>query len=99
MQTASLLSLATAVPPNVIEQQEAKALARDAFGGKKELFDRLSGVFDNAGIARRHLVAPSDWYMANHGWHDRNAVYLESSQSLFLEAASAAIEQSGLAPD
>jgi len=99
MQTASLLSLATAVPPNVVEQYEAKATAREAFGGKKALFDRLSGVFDNAGIARRNIVAPLDWYTRSHGWRDRNAVYLESSQNLFIEVASAAIEQAGLAPD
>ncbi len=99
MQSASLLSLATAVPNGMIEQHEAKARAREAFGGKKALFDRLSGVFDNAGIAKRHIVAPHDWYVESHGWHDRNSVYLEASQHLFIEAASAAIEQAGLAPD
>ncbi len=99
IRPCSLLSLATAVPPHVIEQSEAKARAREAFGGKKELFDRLSGVFDNAGIARRHIVAPKDWYMHGHGWHDRNAVYLEASEQLFIEAATAAIEKAGLRPD
>ena len=79
MKQCSLLSLATAVPPYVIEQSDAKIRAREAFGGQKALFDRLSGVFDNAGIARRHIVAPQDWYMDSHGWHDRNAVYLEAS--------------------
>ena len=99
MQQCSLLSLATAVPPHVIEQQDAKACAREAFGGKKALFDRLAGVFDNAGIARRHIVAPQEWYMSAHGWHDRNAVYLDAAESLFVEASSAAIEKAGLAPD
>jgi alkylresorcinol/alkylpyrone synthase len=98
-QPCSLLSLATAVPPYVVTQEEAKELAREAFGGKKALFDRLSGVFDNAGIARRHIVAPHDWYMASHGWRDRNAVYLEAAENLFVEAASAAIEKSGLMPE
>jgi len=99
MQSCSLLSLATAVPPHVIEQSDAKARAREAFGGKKALFDRLSGVFDNAGIARRHIVAPQDWYMHGHGWHDRNAVYLEAAEQLFIDAATAAIEKAGLKPD
>jgi alkylresorcinol/alkylpyrone synthase len=99
MRPCSLLSLATAVPPHVVEQSEAKARAREAFGGNKALFDRLSGVFDNAGIARRHIVAPQDWYMTSHGWHDRNDLYLEASENLFVEAATAAIEQAGLAPD
>src|SRR3954454_22790273 len=99
MQPCSLLSLATAVPPQIVEQSEAKARARIAFGGRKALFDRLSGVFDNAGIARRHIVAPQDWYMADHGWHDRNAVYLKASEALFAEAAAAAIEKAGMPPE
>ena len=99
MQPCSLLSLATAVPPHVIEQSEAKARAREAFGGRKALFDRLSGVFDNAGIARRHIVAPQDWYMADHGWRDRNDLYLEASEALFAQVAQAAIAKAGLAPD
>lgn len=98
MQTCSLLSLATAVPPQVVRQSEAKVRAREAFGGRKELFDRLSGVFDNAGIAKRHIVAPQDWYMCGHGWHERNAVYLEAAESLFVEAATAAIRKAGLTP-
>jgi alkylresorcinol/alkylpyrone synthase len=99
MRPCSLLSLATAVPPHVVEQSEAKARAREAFGGKKALFDRLSGVFDNAGIARRHIVAPPDWYMSSHGWHDRNALYLEATEQLFIDAATAAIEKAGLKPN
>jgi alkylresorcinol/alkylpyrone synthase len=98
MQPCSLLSLATAVPPHVVEQGDAKLCAREAFGGNKALFDRLSGVFDNAGIARRHIVAPLDWYLASHGWRDRNAVYLKAAEDLFVEAATAAIERAGLEP-
>src|SRR6185503_16802448 len=98
MRPCSLLSLATSVPPNVIEQGEAKALARQAFGGRKALFDRLSGVFDNAGIARRHIVAPPDWYLSRHGWSDRNAVYLHAAEQLFIDASTAAIEKAGLKP-
>lgn len=92
----SLLSLATSVPPHIVEQQEAKIRAREAFGGNKALFDRLSGVFDNAGIAKRHIVAPLDWYMSDHGWHDRNELYLYAAEELFVEAASQAIAGAGL---
>jgi len=99
MQGCSLLSLATAVPPHVIQQSDAKAAAREAFGGRKALFDRLASVFDNAGIARRHIVAPQSWYLGDHGWHDRNNVYLEAAEQLFVQAAAAAIEKAGLAPE
>jgi alkylresorcinol/alkylpyrone synthase len=37
--------------------------------------------------------------MGDHGWRDRNNLYLEASEALFAEAASAAIERAGLAPD
>ena len=97
MQPCSLLSLATAVPPFVIEQSAAKEIGRRAFA-RKELFDRLSGVFDNAAIARRHVVAPPEWYEAPHGWAERNAVYLEASERMFEDAARAAIERAGLSP-
>ena len=63
MHSCSLLSLATAVPPQPSSRSPTrKRSARRAFGGKAALFDRLSSVFDNAGIDNRHLVAPPDWY-------------------------------------
>src|SRR5580765_754263 len=99
MQPCSLLSVATAVPAQSIAQADAKERARRAFGGRKALFDRLSGVFDNAGIDQRHIVAPPEWYEESHGWHDRNAIYLKAAEDLFIEAASTAIEEAGLAPD
>ena len=98
MLPCSLLSLATAVPTDSITQPEAKALGRQAFGGKLALFDRLSGVFDNAGIDKRHLVAPVEWYARGHGWAERNAVYLRAAEALFEEAARAAIAKAGLEP-
>ncbi len=99
MQPSSLLSLATAVPTHVVEQAHAKEAARRAWGGKPALFDRLSGVFDNAGIATRHIVAPPEWYEQPHGWHDRNAVYLAAAQELFERAVAQAIARAGLQPE
>src|SRR5215210_175352 len=96
MHSCTLLSLATAVPPDRIAQSDAKELGRRAFGGKAALFNRLSSVFDNAGIDNRHLVAAPDWYEHSHGWAERNAIYLEAAEQLFVEAASAAIGKAGL---
>ena len=98
MHKVGLLSLATALPPYSVEQSVAKAKAREVFGGKKELFDRLASVFDNAGIARRHIVAPTIWYEGHHGWKERNRVYLDACDALFREAATGAISQAGLQP-
>jgi alkylresorcinol/alkylpyrone synthase len=93
-----LLSLATALPPFSVAQDEAKALGRELFAGRKALYDRLSGVFDNAGIANRALVAPLNWYQGDHGWQSRNDLYLRASEELFAKAAASAIEKAGLQP-
>jgi alkylresorcinol/alkylpyrone synthase len=98
MHKIGLLSLATALPPHTVEQSHAKAKARELFGGRKALFDRLAGVFDNAAIAQRHIVAPIDWYESHHGWKERNRVYLDACDALFRDAAIKAIEQAGVSP-
>jgi len=98
MNEVGLLSLATALPPHIVEQGVAKAKAREMFGGRKQLFDRLATVFDNAAIAQRHTVAPIEWYEGHHGWKERNRLYLDASDALFREVAIAAIDQAGLKP-
>ena len=98
MDKVGLLSLATAVPPYSVEQSLAKTKAREVYGGRKALFDRLAGVFDNAGIARRHIVAPTEWYEGHHGWKERNRVYLDACDALFRDAAATAIQRAGLRP-
>lgn len=97
MIRSQLLSLATAVPPHVVEQYIAKAIGRRSFR-RKAIFDRLAGVFDNAAIAKRNLVAPLDWYEHQHGWAERNRVYLEAAEALFEKAAPEAISAAGLTP-
>src|SRR5438270_7050647 len=99
MRPCSILSLATAVPEHVAEQRLAKEVARRAFGGRAALFERLSSVFDNAAIAKRHVVAPAEWYGQPHGWAERNSVYLAACEKMFEEAATAAIARAGLSPE
>ena len=99
MQPVKLLSLSTALPPHRVTQDQAKALGRELFSGRKALFDRLSGVFDNAGIHERAIVAPPEWYAAEQGWESRNALYLEAAERLFEEAALLALRRANLTPD
>jgi len=89
----ALLSLATAVPPYILAQHEAKALARTLFGARASHFEKLAPVFDNAGIEQRHIVRPPDWYHGDHGWKARNDVYLQAAEALYIEAAQEALEQ------
>ena len=94
-----LLSLATAVPPYVVTHSDAKAAARALFRGRAALFDRLSGVFDNALIDRRSTVAPIDWYREPHGWQERTELYVAATEAMFEDAALGAIAGAGLRPD
>src|SRR6478672_1493514 len=93
-----LLSIATAPPPHRVAQYDAKAEARAMFRGRTALFDRLSGVFDNAGIDERSTVAPIEWYRGDHGWADRNALYLAASEAMVEDVARVAIARAGLKP-
>ena len=95
----SLLSLATAVPPHELRQDEAKAIAARLFGARAGLFERLAPVFDNAGIAKRHFARPLAWYERVHGWRARNQVYLEAADALYIEAAERALAAADVRAD
>ncbi|MEO7411026.1 MAG: type III polyketide synthase, partial [Sphingomicrobium sp.] len=97
MPSVSLLSLATALPPYRVTQSEAKAAGKAMFQGRAALFDRLSGVFDNALIDQRATVAPIEWYQQPHGWAERTALYVEATEALFEQAATKALAGAGLA--
>jgi alkylresorcinol/alkylpyrone synthase len=69
------------------------------FRGRDALFDRLAGVFDNALIDQRQTVAPINWYREPHGWAERNALYFEATEAMFIDAATKAIDRAGLQPN
>ena len=69
------------------------------FRGRDALFDRLSGVFDNALIERRQTVAPIDWYRAEHGWAARTDLYVAATEAMFIDSGTRAIVAAGLEPD
>ena len=94
--SVALLSLGTAVPETVLRQEEAKELARRLFGRRSAHFEKLAPVFDNAGIEKRHIVRPPDWYEGDHGWKARNDVYLEAAEALYEQAARRALDAAGV---
>jgi alkylresorcinol/alkylpyrone synthase len=97
--SVGLVSLATAVPPYVIEQSEVAARAKHFFGDRFPDFEKLFRVFENGSILRRYAVQPVDWYMADHGWPDRTSAYLETATDLFVTVARDAIEKASLEAD
>jgi len=95
-QTVKLLSLATAVPENIIGQQEAAAASARLFSDRFRDFRHLAGVFENAGIRQRHAARPLAWFEEKHGWQDRMEAYAEVAGALFAEAARKALLDAGL---
>jgi alkylresorcinol/alkylpyrone synthase len=91
-----ILSVSTAVPPIVIEQTEAAALAHDLFASRYRDYHRLAAVFQTSGIKKRHAVRPIDWYRTPRGWPERTAAYLEGAGALFEQSATRALDAAGL---
>ena len=97
--TARLMALATAVPPHPIAQDDVRAFARDLFRDVlREDDDRLLGVFEHAGIEQRNVCAPLAWFAADHGFAEKNALYVEHAVRLGAEVATRAMAQAHLSP-
>lgn len=92
----TLISLATATPPHVLDQDVALAAARDLMAHQFPDFERMTAVFANAGIAYRQLARPVEWYLEPRDITERSAVYLEVALDLFVTAAQQALAEAGL---
>lgn len=91
-----LVSVASAVPRNRIDQLDAAALAQRAFSARYDEFERLARVFETSGIRHRYAVCPPEWYLQPIGWSERNAAYLQGACDLFVRVASKALAEAGL---
>lgn len=98
MSLAHIASLATAVPPHVLDRDFVAREAHRIFARFGDDFGRMAQVFTTAGIARRYSVCPVDWFENARGWNDRSERYLEGAKSLFRTAAADALEKAGLLP-
>jgi alkylresorcinol/alkylpyrone synthase len=90
-----LLALTTAVPPHVLRQEQAKALARRIFAGRGGELERLLPVFDHAGIDTRHSCLPPERHLEPQGWKARNRSYVDHALDLIGTASRAALERAG----
>ncbi len=91
-----LISLATAVPPFVLGQEEVMAEASALFRGRSEEIARLMPVYDNAGIETRYSCVPIDWYRMAVGWKERNALFVDHAVDLLRGAAQDCLDRAGV---
>jgi alkylresorcinol/alkylpyrone synthase len=93
-----LLSVATATPPHVTRQGDARALAAALFAEAIGADGRLIEVFDHAQIRQRHMCVPLDWFATDHTFAEKNALYVEHAVRLASEVAVKALARSGFEP-
>jgi alkylresorcinol/alkylpyrone synthase len=99
MREISLLSIATAVPENIVEQSKVESLAASVFPDLFERYPVMMDIFRNSGIERRHTVRPLEWYLEPRDWSDRSKVFHEDGVALFERVAKDAIARANIAPD
>ncbi len=100
MTPVSILSLATATPPHVLDQTTGVEVAEQLLGAVRfDDFSRMRAVYGNAGIEFRQLARPVAWYTQPRSMVERTEVYLEVALDLFVEAAEAALKEAGIDAD
>jgi alkylresorcinol/alkylpyrone synthase len=89
-----LLAVATAVPPYPLDQNDVVERVKRLFGQSENL-DRLLPVFTNTGIRTRYSCVPIEWYDREHGWAERNRIYLASALDLLEAVTLQLLERAG----
>jgi len=93
MQTrARILSIATAVPPYRLRQQDIAAAASRIFHSRND-FARFVPVYEHAAIDTRYSCVPLSWYEKPSTLSERNALYLEHALNLLEKAAGGALKR------
>jgi alkylresorcinol/alkylpyrone synthase len=94
-----ILSVATALPPYRIGQDEVKEFARGMFAGAYGSFERLLKIFDNTNIDGRYFCVPPTWFERDHSFTEKNALYVEHALDLSEKAARRALDKAGAEPE
>lgn len=105
---ASILSVATAVPPHAYLQEDLAKRVPEVFGLSQEKAELAAKIYQNSAITKRHSVfsdlnyPPEQWEFLGPdypqtvpGMSDRNAVYKREAPKLAEQAARQALEAWG----
>lgn len=91
-----IAGVATALPPNVLKQEDIKSFANAVFGSAIDV-ERLLPVFDNALIEERHFVSDFDWFNSAHDFTQVNDSYIKSALALAKQVTLAVSDSSSIA--
>ncbi|MGY8960162.1 MAG: type III polyketide synthase, partial [Alphaproteobacteria bacterium] len=91
-----LLSLATAVPKYKMRQSDIEAFGASIFSDRASEFERIRHIYANAGVETRYSCVDMDWYASDHGWPERNQLYVENAVSLLRKTTLSCLEKANL---
>ncbi|RMH55827.1 MAG: stilbene synthase [Deinococcus-Thermus bacterium] len=92
-----VLAVATATPPYAVAQAEVRQAVETLFSPMEGL-ERMLAVFENTGIAKRHLSAPLAWFGQPRSFAEKNRVWFERALELCERAAQGALAQAQVPP-
>jgi alkylresorcinol/alkylpyrone synthase len=96
--SATILSVATAVPDTIVTIADVKEYFPKAFDLDARRLATMYAVIDNARILKRHMLFPLDYVITPRPLEQISAEYKTHSIQLGLEVAESALAQAGLAP-
>ena len=92
-----IASLATAVPPHRVPQDEAMGFFQRSFDIPPAKRDRLKQLFLNADIETRYAAAPIQWYEQAHSFELKNDLYIDKALDLLKQVTIDSLAAAGLA--
>lgn len=93
-----LVALATAVPPHVVHQTDARAGVARLFASAIGADHRLLDVFEHAQIEKRHTCVPLEWFESDHDFAEKNTLYVENAVRLACEVTRRVLDLARLEP-
>lgn len=81
-----IISVAEAIPPFEIKQEQAMDFARELFSKSFKDIERLLKAFQNGQIEKRHFVKSIEWFKENRSFDEKNNAYIDAAVTLGKQA-------------
>jgi alkylresorcinol/alkylpyrone synthase len=96
--TASIVSVATALPEFRIQQSEIKEAVQQMFSSSVPHLERLLTIFDHSDIDTRHFCTPLEWFLVPHTVEEKHQLYLSHATALAERAVRDCLAKAGAVP-
>lgn len=78
----TIVSVAEALPPYQIKQNEVMEFSRKLFSKSFKEIERLLNIFHNGQIRSRYFVKGLDWFEKDHSFEEKNNTYIQLAVEL-----------------